>query len=114
MSPKGPTPDENPEAVFFRTEPILEIQLKDDPMNKLSATLLATCMALGTVSAFAADEMAKDSMAKDGMAKDGMKKDSMTKDNMKKDSMAKDGMKKDAMAKDGVKKDSMGKDEMKK
>ena len=109
MSPKGPTPDENPEAVFFRTEPILEIQLKDDPMNKLSATLLATCMALGTVSAFAADEMAKDSMAKDGM-----KKDSMAKDNMKKDSMAKDGMKKDAMAKDGMKKDSMGKDEMKK
>ena len=34
-------------------------------MNKLTATLLATCMAFAGASAFAADEMAKDGMAKD-------------------------------------------------
>ena len=28
-------------------------------MNKLSATLLTTCMAIGSVSAFAADDMMK-------------------------------------------------------
>ncbi len=31
-------------------------------MNKLSATFLATCMALASLSAFAADEMKKDAM----------------------------------------------------
>ncbi len=35
-------------------------------MNKISATLLAACMAIGSVSAFAADEMKKDGMAKEG------------------------------------------------
>ncbi|NDZ17852.1 hypothetical protein C7T35_39225 [Variovorax sp. WS11] len=53
-------------------------------MNRLTATLLAACMAVGSVSAFAADEMKKD-----GMAKDGMKKDSMAKGGMKKDEMKK-------------------------
>jgi pentapeptide MXKDX repeat protein len=43
-------------------------------MNKLSATLLATCMVIASVSAFAADEMKKDAMGKDAMSKDEMKK----------------------------------------
>ena len=48
-------------------------------MNKLSTTLVAALLAIGSVSAFAADEMKKDGMAKDGMAKDGMNKGSMSK-----------------------------------
>ena len=38
-------------------------------MNKLTATLLATCIAFAGASAFAADEMSKDGMAKDSMSK---------------------------------------------
>lgn len=48
-------------------------------MNKLTTTLLATFLAIGSVSAFAADEMKKDPMAKDSMAKDPMAKDGMKK-----------------------------------
>ncbi len=80
-------------------------------MNKLSTTLLATFIALGSASAFAADDMKKDGMAKDSMSKDAMGKDAMKKDPMAKDAMKKDHMGKDAMSKgDGM----MKKDEMKK
>ena len=38
-------------------------------MNKLSTTLLATFIALGSASGYAADEMKKDGMSKDAMKK---------------------------------------------
>jgi pentapeptide MXKDX repeat protein len=88
-------------------------------MNRLTATLLATCMTLAGASTLAQDAMKKDEMAKDAMKSDTMKKDSMAKDTMKKDSMAKDNtkkkaMKSDAMAKDGMKKESAASEAMKK
>ena len=76
---------------------------KDTEMNKLTATLFAACLAVGSVSAFAADEMKKDGMAKDSMAKDGMTKDSMAKDGMKKDEPWTEGRDEEGpMAKDGM------------
>jgi pentapeptide MXKDX repeat protein len=85
-------------------------------LNKTCTTLFAACVAIGSMSAFGADEMTKkDGMPKDdtkmgmpasgAMAHDGMKKDSMKKDSMKADAMKKDAMKKDAMGKDSMAKD---------
>jgi pentapeptide MXKDX repeat protein len=65
--------------------------------------LVATGLAIGTLSAKAEDAMKKDSMKSDAMKSDSMKKDSMSKDTMKKDSMQSDS-KKDAMKSDPMKK----------
>lgn len=64
------------------------------------AALLATGLAVGTLSAHAEDAMKKDSMKSDAMKSDAMKSDGMKKDSMSKDS-------KDAMHSDATKKDEM-------
>lgn len=111
MSGLWPSSPLTREAGFQTNRAIFPILIKETDMKKLSTTLLATFIALGSVSAFAADDMKKDGMAKDSMSKDAMGKDAMKKDPMSKDAMKKDSMGKDAMAKgDGM----MKKDEMKK
>ena len=64
------------------------------------AALVATGLAIGTVSAHAEDAMKKDSMKSDAMKSDAMKSDGMKKDGMSKNS-------KDAMHSNSMKKDEM-------
>ena len=72
---------------------------KGNDMKSISkifgAALVATGLAVGTLSAHAEDAMKKDSMKSDAMKSDAMKKDSMSKD--LKDAMHSDATKKDEM-----------------
>jgi pentapeptide MXKDX repeat protein len=92
---------------------------EDIEMNKLAATLLATCLTLGTAGALAGemsnDAMKNDAMSRDAMKKDAQRGDAMTRSGAKTDSMGKpDAMAKDAMGKDAMAHDAAPKDAMKK
>ena len=71
-------------------------------MSKIGAMLVAMAVGLGSMSAFAADEMKKDEAAPTKTAKKAAPKAKAKaksvakKDDMKKDDMKKDGMKKDS------------------
>jgi pentapeptide MXKDX repeat protein len=79
-------------------------------MNTISTTLIAVCIATGSVCASAAEPMKGDGMAKGSMAHDAMNKDMPASGAMAHDGMKKGEMKKDAMKKDAMGKDAMGKD----
>ncbi|MEO8299366.1 MAG: pentapeptide MXKDX repeat protein [Burkholderiales bacterium] len=73
-------------------------------MNKLTATLLTSCIAIASVSAFAADPVKKERNEKERMEK-GITNETPASGAMGNPGMRKDDMKKDPMHKEQMKKE---------
>jgi pentapeptide MXKDX repeat protein len=86
---------------------------KDDIMNKLTATILSTCMTLATAGAFAADSPSNDPAAQDAVSQETPAMDATPHDAMSAADMAKDGMKEDTMSHENMAKDEAKGDEVK-
>ncbi|MEX3691205.1 pentapeptide MXKDX repeat protein [Paraburkholderia sp. BR14263] len=71
-------------------------------MNKLTATILASCFSFATAGAFADDSVPTDATANDAPSLEITAKSATESDAMSADSAAKDAMKEDAMNHDGM------------
>jgi pentapeptide MXKDX repeat protein len=76
-------------------------------MNKLTATILASCLTFAIAGAFAADSPSDDPASRDNVSQQTMAKDATEHDTTSDGNAAKDAMSHDSMAKDGATSDEV-------
>ena len=76
--------------------------LRDQIMNTLTATILATCMSFAAGGAFAAESVSTDAASEDATSQEASANSATESEAMSDDGMVKGGMKEDAMSHDAT------------